>query len=171
MMIVDYRDNSVSLCKKTADAPAIHLARLGLSALGNFRPRHLLTACHTYRRTYTTSSTWRSDSVLSASWLSRRPRRSFRRYRRVGCIRSYRRNDGAPRSSLINSDESLSSETGNGTRFAVLMSGEPQGGIKARRPDAAKTIADGRRLTIYDTKPKPPWLTQSAPQYRSASRP
>jgi hypothetical protein len=151
----DYRDNSVSLCKKTADAPAIHLARLGLSALGNFRPRHLLTACHTYRRTYTTSSTWRSDSVLglSASWLSRRPRRSFRRYRLVGCIRSYRRNDGAPRSSLITSDEPLSSETSNGTRFVVLMSGEPQGGIKARRSDAAKTIAGGRRLTIYDTQP------------------
>jgi hypothetical protein len=31
------------------------------------------------------------------------------------------------------------------------MSGEPQGGIKARRSDAAKTIADGRRLAVYDT--------------------
>jgi hypothetical protein len=27
----------------------------------------------------------------------------------------------------------LSSETGNGTEFVVLMSGEPQGGIKFRR--------------------------------------
>jgi multidrug efflux pump subunit AcrA (membrane-fusion protein) len=39
----------------------------------------------------------------------------------------------APRSSLIVTDEALSSETGSGTDFVVLMSGEPQGGIKIRR--------------------------------------
>ena len=39
----------------------------------------------------------------------------------------------SPRSSLIISDEALSSETGQGTEFVVLMSGEPQGGIKFRR--------------------------------------
>ncbi len=39
----------------------------------------------------------------------------------------------APRSSLIISDEALSPETGKGTEFIVLMSGEPQGGIKFRR--------------------------------------
>jgi hypothetical protein len=39
----------------------------------------------------------------------------------------------SPRSSLIISDEALSSETGTGTEFVVLMSGEPQGGIKFRR--------------------------------------
>jgi hypothetical protein len=39
----------------------------------------------------------------------------------------------APRSSLIITDEVLSSETGNGTDFVVLLSGEPQGGIKIRR--------------------------------------
>jgi hypothetical protein len=39
----------------------------------------------------------------------------------------------APRSSLIITDEALSSETGNGTDFVVLLSGEPQGGIKMRR--------------------------------------
>jgi len=38
-----------------------------------------------------------------------------------------------PRSSLIVTDEALSSETGKGTDFVVLMSGEPQGGIKSRR--------------------------------------
>ena len=38
----------------------------------------------------------------------------------------------SPRSSLIISDEALSSETGKGTDFVVLMSGEPQGGIKFR---------------------------------------
>ena len=40
----------------------------------------------------------------------------------------------SPRSSLIISDEALSPETGNATDFVVLMSGEPQGGIKHRRP-------------------------------------
>ena len=39
----------------------------------------------------------------------------------------------APRSSLIVTDEGLSSETGKGTEFVVLLSGEPQGGIKKRR--------------------------------------
>ena len=39
----------------------------------------------------------------------------------------------SPRSSLIISDEVLSSETGKDTEFVVLMSGEPQGGIKFRR--------------------------------------
>ena len=39
----------------------------------------------------------------------------------------------APRSSLIVTDEALSSETGKGTDFVVLLSGEPQGGIKMRR--------------------------------------
>jgi L,D-transpeptidase catalytic domain len=38
-----------------------------------------------------------------------------------------------PRSSLIVTDEALSSETGKGTEFVVLLSGEPQGGIKNRR--------------------------------------
>jgi len=40
----------------------------------------------------------------------------------------------SPRSSLIISDEALSPETGNGTEFVVIMSGEPQGGLKHRRP-------------------------------------
>ncbi len=39
----------------------------------------------------------------------------------------------SPRSSLIISDEALSPETGKGTEFIVLMSGEPQGAIKFRR--------------------------------------
>jgi hypothetical protein len=37
------------------------------------------------------------------------------------------------RSSLIVTDEALSSETSKGTDFVVLLSGEPQGGIKFRR--------------------------------------
>jgi L,D-transpeptidase-like protein len=39
----------------------------------------------------------------------------------------------SPRSSLIISDEAQSRETGQGTDFVVLLSGEPQGGIKNRR--------------------------------------
>jgi hypothetical protein len=44
-----------------------------------------------------------------------------------------------PGSSLIVSDEALSRETGAGTEFIVVMSGEPQGGIKIRaRPAEAR---------------------------------
>ena len=39
----------------------------------------------------------------------------------------------SPRSSLIISDEELSPETGTGTDFVVLLSGEPQGGVAMRR--------------------------------------
>jgi len=39
----------------------------------------------------------------------------------------------SPGSALIISDEALSKETGKSTDFVVLMSGEPQGGIKIRR--------------------------------------
>jgi hypothetical protein len=46
----------------------------------------------------------------------------------------------SPRSSLIISDEALSSETGKGTEFVILMSGEPQGGIKFRRRGLAAEV-------------------------------
>jgi hypothetical protein len=39
----------------------------------------------------------------------------------------------APRSSLIVTDEAPSAETGKGTDFVVVLSDEPQGGIKFRR--------------------------------------
>jgi hypothetical protein len=39
----------------------------------------------------------------------------------------------APRSSLIITDEAPSTETGKGTDFVVILSGEPQGGIKIRQ--------------------------------------
>jgi hypothetical protein len=42
-----------------------------------------------------------------------------------------------PRSSLIITDEALSPETGKGTDFVVLLSGQPQGGIKFRRRSPA----------------------------------
>jgi hypothetical protein len=46
----------------------------------------------------------------------------------------------SPRSSLIISDEALSSETGKGTEFVILMSDEPQGGIKFRRRGLAAEV-------------------------------
>jgi hypothetical protein len=41
----------------------------------------------------------------------------------------------SPGSSLIVSDEGISTETGKDTDFVILMSGEPQGAIKMRRHD------------------------------------
>jgi len=51
----------------------------------------------------------------------------------------------APRSSLIVTDEELSSETGKGTDFVVLLSGEPQGGIKSRRRSPGTDFFYARR--------------------------
>jgi hypothetical protein len=50
----------------------------------------------------------------------------------------------APRSSLIVTDEALSSETGKGTDFIVVLSGEPQGGIKSRHREPAAQISYAR---------------------------
>jgi hypothetical protein len=49
-----------------------------------------------------------------------------------------------PRSSLIVTDEALSSETGKGTDFVVLLGGEPQGGIKSRRREPAAEFSFAR---------------------------
>jgi hypothetical protein len=38
-----------------------------------------------------------------------------------------------PRSSVIVTDEALSPETGKGTDFVIVLSDEPQGGIKFRK--------------------------------------
>jgi hypothetical protein len=50
----------------------------------------------------------------------------------------------SPGSSLIISDEALSRETGKGTDFVVVMSGEPQGGIKIRRRNSYAGNRDQR---------------------------
>jgi hypothetical protein len=50
----------------------------------------------------------------------------------------------APRSSLIVTDEALSSETSKGTDFVVLLSGEPQGGIKSRRRESPVAVSYAR---------------------------
>jgi hypothetical protein len=59
------------------------------------------------------------------------------------------------RSSLIISDEALSSETSKGTEFVVLMSGEPQGGIKFRRrgSETAARYERSRDRLIYWRSP------------------
>jgi hypothetical protein len=48
----------------------------------------------------------------------------------------------SPGSALIISDEGISPETGKGTDFVVLMSGEPQGGIKIRRREPTPSAND-----------------------------
>jgi len=51
----------------------------------------------------------------------------------------------SPRSSLIISDEGLSSETRKGTDFIVVLSGEPQGSLKMRRRAPAQARLPWRR--------------------------
>ena len=65
----------------------------------------------------------------------------------------------APRSSLIVTDEGLSSETGKGTDFVVLLSGEPQGGIKIRRRNPGSEFS----YTPYESLPiwRPPFAGRS----------
>jgi hypothetical protein len=67
----------------------------------------------------------------------------------------------SPRSSLIISDEALSSETGKDTEFVVLMSGEPQGGIKFRSHGAA--VAKVRYERPHDRLPS--WGSPFASPY------
>ena len=56
----------------------------------------------------------------------------------------------SPGSSLIISDEGMSTETGEDTDFVILMSGEPQGAIKMRRHDPD---AHDRYNRQYDRSP------------------
>jgi hypothetical protein len=68
-----------------------------------------------------------------------------------------------PRSSLIVTDEPMSSETGKGTEFVVLLSGEPQGGIKKRRRSPgsefryAHPALSGARLSEVPFPAGEPW--------------
>ena len=56
-----------------------------------------------------------------------------------------------PRSSLIVTDEALSPETGKGTEFVVVLSGEPQGALEKRRrsPGTASRYARPRSLPFW----------------------
>jgi hypothetical protein len=59
------------------------------------------------------------------------------------------------RSSLIVTDEALSAETGKGTDFVVLLSGEPQGGIKSRwRPSRMASIMLGESNVRRRMRPR-----------------
>ena len=60
-----------------------------------------------------------------------------------------------PRSSLIISDEALSSETGKGTDFIVVMSGEPQGGITFRRRGVQTAARHGQPRDRLRYSPSP----------------
>jgi hypothetical protein len=59
----------------------------------------------------------------------------------------------SPGSSLIISDEALSRETGKGTDFVVVMSGEPQGGIKIRRRASGASHGYDRRWRVPTYRP------------------
>jgi hypothetical protein len=68
----------------------------------------------------------------------------------------------SPRSSLIISDEALSSETGHGTEFVVIMSGEPQGGIniRSRRPETGvRYESPGSRFPYWRSPFASPYST------------
>ncbi len=55
----------------------------------------------------------------------------------------------SPGSSLIISDEALSRETGKGTDFVVVMSGEPQGALKIRKRNPYSSYDRGYRYRGY----------------------
>jgi hypothetical protein len=59
----------------------------------------------------------------------------------------------SPGSALIVSDEAMSKETGTGTDFVVLMSGEPQGGIKIRQRQPNRFDDYGRNYRRYERSP------------------
>jgi L,D-transpeptidase-like protein len=65
----------------------------------------------------------------------------------------------SPGSSLIISDEALSRETGKGTDFIVVMSGEPQGALKIRRanPYSRYDMPYYRRSPYYERNPYSWW--------------
>jgi hypothetical protein len=64
----------------------------------------------------------------------------------------------SPGSTLIVSDEAVSRETGTGTDFIVVMSGEPQGGIKIRSRNPYSAYDRGfRRSPYYGRNPYSWW--------------
>jgi hypothetical protein len=65
----------------------------------------------------------------------------------------------SPRSSLIISDEALSSETGNGTDFVVILSGEPQGSLKIRRRGPTEVRYPRDRLPYWRSPFAGPYST------------
>ena len=70
---------------------------------------------------------------------------------------------------MIVSDEALSNETGKGTDFVVVMSGEPQGGIKIRKRNNDAPSA-WRRDPYGDYGYRRPYY-QRSPYYSGGSGP
>jgi hypothetical protein len=78
----------------------------------------------------------------------------------------------SPGSAVIVSDEALSNETGKGTDFVVLMSGEPQGGIKIRKRNNDAPSAWRRDRDPYgDYGYRRPYYQRSSPYYSGGSGP
>ena len=77
----------------------------------------------------------------------------------------------SPGSAVIVSDEALSNETGKGTDFVVVMSGEPQGGIKIRKRNSDTPSAWRRDRDPYgDYGYRRPYY-RSSPYYSGGSGP
>ncbi len=70
----------------------------------------------------------------------------------------------SPGSSLIISDEGISVETGDSTDFVIIMSGEPQGGIKMRHHTDAHTVRYERQNNRAYGRPYDGWNGR-APAY------
>ena len=78
----------------------------------------------------------------------------------------------SPGSAVIVSDEALSNETGKGTDFVVLMSGELQGGIKIRKRNNDAPSAWRRDRDPYgDYGYRRPYYQRSSPYYSGGSGP
>ena len=73
----------------------------------------------------------------------------------------------SPRSSLIVTDEPPSSETGKGTDFVILLSDQPQGGIKFRKHGSSPEISYNGGG--YYTRPPRDFMTYWGPQSRPGS--
>ena len=67
----------------------------------------------------------------------------------------------SPRSSVIVSDEAMSEETAKGTDFIVVMSNEPQGGIRFRRHGSGTVVARHE-----PQRQVPPFFLQQQQSYR-----
>ena len=70
----------------------------------------------------------------------------------------------SPRSSLIVTDEPPSSETGKGTDFVILLSDQPQGGIKFRKRGSSPEISYNGGA--YYARPSRDFMTYWGPQSR-----
>jgi hypothetical protein len=79
----------------------------------------------------------------------------------------------SPRSSIIVSDEPLSSETNYRTEFVAVLSNQPQGGFLMRRPTVDVPFASGNDwgndgfgfFFQHNWNSQPPYMRRRAGQY------